>query len=177
MSKKINLNMTTVENRELRLGTIIGWDGSAKDLIKQSAYDERSLKKHGGCPAKGQGCRLCEIQSPLNQETMCSNAIVQCQIGNLTDCVLINHAPIGCSSEDAKFNLTMHMGLARRGKPQQNTLCISTNLLEKDMVFGGSAKLRHAIRVAKERYNPKAIFIAMACATAITGEDIDSVAV
>ncbi len=55
--------MTTVENRELRLGTIIGWDGSAKDLIKQSAYDERSLKKHGGCPAKGQGCRLCEIQS------------------------------------------------------------------------------------------------------------------
>ena len=176
MSKKINLNMTTVENRELRLGTIIGWDGSAKDLIKQSAYDERSLKKHGGCPAKGQGCRLCEIQSPLNQETMCSNAIVQCQIGNLTDCVLINHAPIGCSSEDAKFNLTMHMGLARRGKPQQNTLCISTNLQEKDMVFGGSAKLRQAIRVAKERYNPKAIFIAMACATAITGEDIDSVA-
>ena len=174
MSKNINLNMTTVENRELRLGTIIGWDGSAKELIEQSAYDERSLKKHGGCPVKG--CRLCEIQSPLNQETMCSNAIVQCQIGNLTDCVLINHAPIGCSSEDAKFNLTMHMGLARRGKPQQNTLCISTNLLEKDMVFGGSAKLRHAIRVAKERYNPKAIFIAMACATAITGEDIDSVA-
>ena len=60
MSKKINLNMTTVENRELRLGTIIGWDGSAKELIEQSAYDERSLKKHGGCPVKG--CRLCEIQ-------------------------------------------------------------------------------------------------------------------
>ena len=176
MANRINLNMTTVENRELRLGTIIGWDGSAKELIEQSAYDKRSIKKHGGCKGAGQGCRLCELQSPLNQETMCSNAIVQCQIGNLTDCVLINHAPIGCSSEDAKFNLTMHMGLARRGKPQQNTLNISTNLQEKDMVFGGAAKLRQAIRIAKERYNPKAIFIAMACATAITGEDIDSVA-
>ncbi|MBQ8060231.1 MAG: nitrogenase [Prevotella sp.] len=176
MANRINLNMTTVKNRELRLGTIIGWDGSAKELIEQSAYDERSIKKHGGCSGAGKGCRLCELQSPLNQETMCSNAIVQCQIGNLTDCVLIDHAPIGCSSENAKFNLTMHMGLARRGKPQQNTLNMSTNLQEKDMVFGGSAKLRQAIRIAKERYNPKAIFISMACATAITGEDIDSVA-
>lgn len=176
MANRINLNMTTVKNRELRLGTIIGWDGSAKQLIEQSAYDERSVKKHGGCKRGGQGCRLCELQSPLNQETMCSNAIVQCQIGNLTDCVLIDHAPIGCSSECAKFNLSMHKGLERRGKPQQNTLNMSTNLQEKDMVFGGTAKLRDAIRIAKERYNPKAIFIAMACATAITGEDIDSVA-
>ena len=43
-------------------------------------------------------------------------------------------------------------------------------------MFGASEKLRAAIRLAKERYNPKAIFIAMACATAIIGEDIDSVA-
>lgn len=176
MARRINLDMTTVENREMRLGTIIGWDGSAKELIRQSAYDERSIKKHGGCAGKGVGCKLCEIQSPLNQETMCSNAIVQCQIGNLTDCVLIDHSPIGCSGENAKFNLAMHMGLARRGKPQQNTLNISTNLLEKDMVFGASDKLRQTIRIAKERYNPKAIFIGMACATAIIGEDIDSVA-
>ena len=32
MSKKINLNMTTVENRELRLGTIIGWDGKGTGM-------------------------------------------------------------------------------------------------------------------------------------------------
>ena len=176
MTKKINLDMTTVENRELRLGTIIGWDGSAKELIEQSAYDERSLKKHGGCTGGKQGCKLCELQSPLNQETMCSNAIVQCQIGNLTDCVLITHAPIGCDGETPKFNLSMHVGLARRGKPQQNTLNMSTNLQERDMVFGASEKLRRAILTAHERYNPRAIFIGMACATAIIGEDIDSVA-
>ncbi len=176
MAKRINLDMTTVENREMRLGTIIGWDGSAKELIRQSAYDERSIKKHGGCKGAGEGCKLCELQSPLNQETMCSNAIVQCQIGNLTDCVLITHAPIGCDGETPKFNLSMHVGLRRRGKPQQNTLNMSTNLQERDMVFGASEKLRKAILLAKERYNPKAIFIGMACATAIIGEDIDSVA-
>lgn len=177
MARTINLDMTTVENREMRLGTIIGWDGDAKELVRESAYDERSIKKHGGCGGgKGLGCRLCELKSPLNQETMCSNAIVQCQIGNLTDCVLIDHSPIGCCGESAKFNLSMHVGLARRGKPQQNTLNLSTNLTENDMVFGASAKLRKAIRLAKERFNPKAIFIGMSCATAIIGEDIDSVA-
>ena len=54
-STNINLNMTSVENREYRLGTIIGWDGKASDLIKESAYDERSAKKHGGCASKGAG--------------------------------------------------------------------------------------------------------------------------
>ena len=93
-STNINLNMTSVENREYRLGTIIGWDGKASDLIKESAYDERSAKKHGGCAGKSGGCKLCELASPLNQETMCSNAIVQCQVGNLTDCALIDHSPI-----------------------------------------------------------------------------------
>ncbi|HOI27689.1 MAG TPA: nitrogenase component 1 [Paludibacteraceae bacterium] len=173
---KINLNITTVENREMRLGTIIGWEGNATELIRQSAYDIRSLKKHGECAAAGGGCKLCELPSPLNQETMCSNAIVQCQVGNLTDCVLIDHSPIGCSSENAKFNLSMHVGLSRRGKPLQNTMNISTNLKERDMVFGASDKLRNTIREAKERFDPKAIFIGMACATAIIGEDIDSIA-
>ena len=130
--------MTSVENREYQLGTMIGWDGKASDLIKESAYDERSAKKHGGCAGKGVGCKLCELSSPLNQETMCSNAIVQCQVGNLTDCALIDHSPIGCSGENSKFNLSMHNGLRRRGKPLQNTLNISTNLKEKDMVFGAS---------------------------------------
>ncbi|MBO7512147.1 MAG: nitrogenase, partial [Fibrobacter sp.] len=151
-STNINLNMTSVENREYRLGTIIGWDGKASDLIKESAYDERSAKKHGGCAGKGSGCKLCELASPLNQETMCSNAIIQCQVGNLTDCALIDHSPIGCSGENSKFNLSMHVGLKRRGKPLQNTLNISTNLKEQDMVFGASEKLRQTIRDAKERF-------------------------
>ena len=134
-STNINLNMTSVENREYRLGTIIGWDGKAK--------------KHGGCASKGAGCKLCELHSPLNQETMCSNAIVQCQVGNLTDCALIDHSPIGCSGENSKFNLSMHVGLKRRGKPLQNTLNISTNLKEQDMVFGASEKLDYLQRISR----------------------------
>ena len=44
------------------------------------------------------------------------------------------------------------------------------------MVFGASDKLRQTVRDAYHRYSPKAIFISMACSTAIIGEDIDSIA-
>lgn len=138
MAKKINLEMSSVENRETRLGTIIGWEGKASELIEQSAYVERSEKfaqQNKGC-GSGCGtksvCKLCELNSPLNQQTMCANAIVECQIGNITDCILIQHAPIGCSGDNPWFNLAFNMGLQRRNKPAQNLKIYSTNLLESD---------------------------------------------
>jgi len=171
--RTINMNMTECENREMRLGTITAWDGKASELLKQSNYELRSQRKQGGgCKA----CRLSELESPINQQTMCANAIVECQIGNITDCILIQHAPIGCSADNSWFNLAFKMGLGRRNKPSQNLQIFSTNLLEDDMVFGASDKLRQAVHDAKERFNPKAIFISMSCATAIIGEDIDSIA-
>lgn len=173
--KRINLQMTAVENRETRLGTITSWDGKASELVGQ--YDIRTQQKKGGCSSNGsRACKLCDLNMPFNQQTMCANAIVECQIGNITDCILIQHAPIGCSADNAWFNLSFKMGLTRRDKPLQNLQIFSTNLLERDMVFGASDKLRQAIREAKGRFNPKAIFISMACATAIIGEDIDSIA-
>ena len=45
MAKKINLDMTSVENREMRLGTIIAWDGAASELVKESDYEGRKEKK------------------------------------------------------------------------------------------------------------------------------------
>ncbi len=183
MAKTINLDMTSVDNREMRLGSIIAWDGSASELVEQSNYEARSQrtgydgrKGTGGCAGKGEGCKLCELNTPFSQQTMCTNSIVHCQIGNLTDCVLIDHAPIGCSSNSYRYDLGFKMGLLARHKPLQSVTITSTNLLENDMVFGAGNKLEQTIRDVKERYDPKAIFISMACSTAIIGEDIDSVA-
>lgn len=177
--KKINLDLSSVENREMRLGSIISWDGSASELVKASNYDIRGQKKSEGrsCTGgKGAGCRLCELNMPFNQQTMCNHSIVGCQIGNITDCILIEHSPIGCSAIHPRFNLGYRIGLARRGKKVENLQIFSTNLLEKDMVFGASDKLRQSIRDANERFSPKAIFISMSCSTAIIGEDIESIA-
>lgn len=34
IGKKINLDMTSIENREMRLGTITSWDGKASEWRK-----------------------------------------------------------------------------------------------------------------------------------------------
>ena len=179
MAKRtINLDMSACDNREMRIGSITSWDGSASELVEASDYEQRSKgEKRKGCAGgKGKMCQLCELHMPFSQQTMCANAIVGCQIGNITDCILIDHGPIGCSANHARFNLGYKMGLIRRGKPVENLRIFSTNLKEKDMVFGASDRLRQTIQDAFDRYHPKAIFISMSCSTAIIGEDIDSVA-
>lgn len=174
--KRINLDLEYVENREKRLGTIIAWDGAASGLIEQSNYQARALKK-GGCTGnKGAGCKLCELKMPFNQQTMCTQSIVACQVGNIPDAILIEHSSIGCSAAHPRFNVGYKMGLIRRGKKVENIQIISTNLLEKDMVFGATDRLKQSIKDAFERFNPKSIFISTSCATAIIGEDIESVA-
>ena len=58
-TKRINLDLPSVENRELRLGTIISWNGTTGDLLKESDYEGRSEKnsgKGGCCGKKGEGC-------------------------------------------------------------------------------------------------------------------------
>lgn len=179
MSKKgnINLDLANVENREQRLGTIIAWDGTASDLVKESDYQARSLKNGSGCGGeRGKSCKLCELKMPFNQQTMCTQSIVACQVGNIPDAILIEHSSIGCSSAHPRFNVGYKMGLIRRGKKVENIQVVSTNLLENDMVFGASEKLKQSIQDAWIRFKPKAIFISLACATAVIGEDIESVA-
>jgi nitrogenase molybdenum-iron protein alpha chain len=183
--KKINLKISSVDTREMRLGTITSWDGSASELVDASKYEARGRRRAlggggtgcGGCrDGRAKVCRLQELKMPFNQQTMCSHAIVACQLGNLTDCILVEHAPIGCSASNARFNQGFKIGLARRGKPIHSIQVFSTNLKENDMVFGASDRLRQTVRDAHERFGPKAVFISMSCSTAIIGEDLDSLA-
>ena len=171
MARKINLDLDTPQNREMRLGSIIAWDGSASELAEQSGFSQRS------CGQKcGNSCRLCELNVPLQQSSMCSQQIATCQAGNLTDCILIHHSPIGCSGRSPIYDQTFRRGLRRKGLDPFSVRIVSTNLTENDMVFGASEKLRHTAREANERYQPKAIFINMSCTTAIIGEDLTSIA-
>jgi nitrogenase molybdenum-iron protein alpha chain len=172
---KVNLELDNLENREARLGSIVSWDGKASELSRLSQLQNEE-RRCGGRGKTGGACRLRELNMPFNQQTMCANGIVACQIGNLTDSVLIEHSPIGCSADHPRFDLGFKMGLARRNKPIKSINIFSTNLLERDMVFGAGDKLRQSIRDAFERYEPKAIFISMSCSTAIIGEDIGAVA-
>ena len=167
----INLKTPVVESREQRLGTIIAWDGTASELAEESGYARGSC---AGCGPKAR--KLCEIRGPFTQGSICSEMMVECQAGNVRDAVTVQHSPIGCGTGQVIYNSIFRNGLAARGLPVQNLHLISTNLREKDMVYGGLDKLERSVRDAFERHHPKAIFIATSCATGIIGDDVDGAA-
>lgn len=167
----INLRTPVVESREQRLGTIVSWDGSASDLALASGY---SRGCGSGCGGKAR--KVCEMDSPFTQGSVCSEMMVENQAGHIRNAVLIQHSPIGCGAGQVSYNLRFRNGLAGRGKPVQNIHQICTNLTERDMVFGGVDKLAQSIRDAWNRHHPEAIFIGTSCATGIIGDDVDSTA-
>lgn len=173
--KKINLNVANVEIRETRLGTIVNWDGSAQKLAEASQYEARGKGERRKC-GLGEGCRLCANAGPFSQATTCGSKMVSCQAGMVVDAVLVQHSSIGCAVDAANYTTTYRVGLANRGYKVEDIRTVTTNLLEKDMVFGATDKLKQTIQDVFERLKPQVIFIGNSCATAIIGEDIESVA-
>lgn len=145
--------------RELRLGSITGFAGTAQDLVRK--LQTGSLK---------------EQERSFTQCSMCSSFCSTLQLSLIQDAVVVNHAPVGCTGDTVCFNLYNLYGRAKRGMKPVTLKLVSTNLGEGDMVFGAGEKLRQAVREAHRRFSPKAMFITTSCASAIIGEDIESLA-
>lgn len=167
----INLKSSVVENREQRLGTVVRWDGSAAQLVQDSAF---TYDTGVDCGRKGQ--RLCEKESPFTQASMCVECIAVTNAAVIQGATVVQHSPIGCASSQA-ITCRYYRDLSlRRGWQIEDPHELCSNLDERDMVFGGVAKLEQTVRDAWERYHSKVIFIATSCATGIIGDDVQSVA-
>jgi nitrogenase molybdenum-iron protein alpha chain len=155
----INIKSPEVVIRESRLGSITGFGGTAKEL----------------CDKSGAGKRLCDRKRSFSQCLGCGSGNALCQLVMIQDAVVINHAPIGCSADFSDFNFTNRVGQRKRNLPLKNANLLSTNLEEKDTIYGGGKKLEATIREAYKRFNPKAIFVTASCASGIIGDDISEV--
>jgi nitrogenase molybdenum-iron protein alpha chain len=96
-------------------------------------------------------------------------------LGPTRDIINITHGPIGCG---------FYSWLTRRNqtKPETEmeenfiTYCFSTDMQDKNIVFGGEDKLKQAIREAYELFHPKAIAIFSTCPVGLIGDDVHRVA-
>ena len=92
-------------------------------------------------------------------------------MGPTRDIVHIVHGPIGCS---------FYAWLTRRNEtlptsdsdPNFINYCFSTDMQEKNIVFGGEKKLKQAIREAYELFHPKTIAIYTTCPVGLIGDDV-----
>lgn len=94
--------------------------------------------------------------------------------GPIKDMVHITHGPIGC----AFYTWGTRRNKARTEEGGQNfiTYACSTDMMEKDIVFGGEQKLLQAIREAYKIFKPKAIGIYATCPVGLIGDDLYKVA-
>lgn len=95
-------------------------------------------------------------------------------IGPIHDILHITHGPVGCSY----YSWLTRRNLARI-KPGQpiNFLqyCMTTDMMEEEIIFGGEKKLAAAIREAHKIFKPKAIAVYSTCPVGLIGDDIHSV--
>jgi nitrogenase molybdenum-iron protein alpha chain len=155
---KVDLSLSAVQIREIRINSITGFQGGAEELVNCS---RRGLRDNSRSFTQCVGC--------ATSKAACMTILVQ-------DGAVISHGPVGCSSCYHEFAFTYRVNSPLRGvkNPTQRKI-YSTNLTEKDTVYGGNTKLAEAIREVHTRTRAKVIFVLTTCAAGIIGDDVESV--
>jgi len=87
----------------------------------------------------------------------------------IADALHLIHGPIGCAAYTWDIRGALSSG------PELHRLSFSTDLQEKDVVFGGEKKLYRALVELIETHKPKAAFVYATCIVGIIGDDVDAV--
>lgn len=95
-------------------------------------------------------------------------------LGPLKDMIHIVHGPVGCGY----YSWLTRRNKAKADEPNKNFLayCVSTDMQESDIVFGGEKKLARLIDEVVEIFKPNGITISATCPVGLIGDDIQAVA-
>jgi nitrogenase molybdenum-cofactor synthesis protein NifE len=87
----------------------------------------------------------------------------------ITDAAHLVHGPASCETGSWEFRPTRSSG------PSLHRHSLTTDMSEKDVVFGGEKKLMAAIGEVLEATDPPAVFVYQTCLPAMTGDDLRAV--
>jgi nitrogenase molybdenum-iron protein alpha chain len=102
---------------------------------------------------------------------MCPNGCAAGNLTNIRDAAVIMHGPSGCSHVG---NATVGRQAAARISARYEAVSYGDDMNEDDTIFGSIENLRELAVHVLETREPKALFIVNSCASAVIGEDIDS---
>ncbi|MCB2187188.1 MAG: nitrogenase iron-molybdenum cofactor biosynthesis protein NifE [Deltaproteobacteria bacterium] len=88
----------------------------------------------------------------------------------IADALHLVHGPVGCASYTWDIRGALSSG------PELHRLSFTTDLGEKEVIFGGEEKLARALDELIPRHKPNAAFIYSTCLVGIIGDDLDAVA-
>jgi nitrogenase molybdenum-cofactor synthesis protein NifE len=87
----------------------------------------------------------------------------------IADALHLIHGPIGCAAYTWDIRGALSSG------PQLHRLSFSTDLQEREVIFGGEPKLYQALGELIDTYKPKAAFVYSTCIVGIIGDDVEAV--
>ena len=87
----------------------------------------------------------------------------------IADALHVIHGPVGCASYTWDIRGALSSG------PQLHRLSFTTDLKERDVVFGGEKKLYHALCELIDKHHPKAAFVFSTCIIGVIGDDVEAV--
>ncbi|MDR2198023.1 MAG: nitrogenase [Deltaproteobacteria bacterium] len=157
---RINLEAPTSPTREQRANGITAFNGKASELAAKARKGE--LKNCERDFQQNAGCLL--------------NFYLTVRVATIRDSSMVIHAPVGCSAPAALYREVFRRLFTAMNKPQDFDFhWLTTNIGEKDVIYGAADKLRFALEESHRRYSPEAIFILTSCASGIIGEDVEGV--
>ena len=121
---------------------------------------------------KGSGAQFkCDRKSTAGSVTQracafCGSRVV---LYPIADALHIVHGPIGC----AVYNWDIRG--AKSSGPQLHRNSFSTDLAEKEVVFGGEQKLEQSLLELIAYYQPKAAFVYSTCIVGLIGDDVERI--
>jgi nitrogenase molybdenum-cofactor synthesis protein NifE len=113
-------------------------------------------------------CNTDSISGSVSQRA-CVYCGARVVLNPITDAYHIVHGPIGCAS----YTWDIRGSLSSGEEFYRNSY--STDLREKDIIFGGEKKLSGAIDEIVNRYSPKLIFVYSTCIVGVIGDDVEAV--
>ncbi|MBU1169097.1 MAG: nitrogenase iron-molybdenum cofactor biosynthesis protein NifE [Proteobacteria bacterium] len=87
----------------------------------------------------------------------------------VADALHLVHGPIGCAAYTWDIRGALSSG------PELHRKSFSTDLRERQIIFGGEKQLYHALAALIDKHEPKAAFVYATCIVGIIGDDVDAV--
>ncbi len=137
---------------------------SAITILKER---EKQIHRKGQAPFE-MSCDRHSLAGSVSQRAcvFCGSRVV---LYPIADALHLIHGPIGCAAYTWDIRGALSSG------PQLHRVSFSTDLTEKEVIFGGEKKLYQALSDLIDTYQPKAAFVYSTCIVGIIGDDVEAV--
>ena len=128
---------------------------------------EKQIYRKGDEPFS-MDCDMPSLAGAVSQRAcvFCGSRVV---LYPVADALHLVHGPIGCAAYTWDIRGALSSG------PELHRMSFSTDLQERDVIFGGESKLYRALIELIERHSPKAAFVYSTCIVGIIGDDLNAV--